>query len=151
MTVSQVSFANSSWVWLTDARPFDVLLPVTMATIVIEVLSIWLIPGTGRFLKTTAVVAAANAFSFFVPFFIFMVTDTWYGTFQQRLDASPNYIISGLFLLMTITLEFPAVYCLLRNDAKSRKTLIITILAVNAATTIMVAFAENLIVTGYYV
>ena len=151
LAVSKTVFANSSWMWLTDTRPFDVLPPVAMATIVVEVLAIWLISDTGRLLKTTAVVAAANAFSFLFPFFILLVTDPWYGTFQQKLDAGPTYILNGIFLLLTITMELPVVYCLLRNDAKSRKKLIVTIIAANAATTIMVAFAEHLMMTGYYV
>lgn len=125
LAVSKTVFANSSWIWL--------------------------ISDTGRLLKTTAVVAAANAFSFLFPFFILLVTDPWYGTFQQKLDAGPTYIINGIFLLLTITLELPVVYCLLRNDAKSRKKLIVTIIAANAATTMMVAFAEHLMMTGYYV
>ena len=50
--IPQTVFADSSWIWLTDYRPFDILLPVALATIVIEVLSIWLIPHTEKLIKT---------------------------------------------------------------------------------------------------
>ena len=52
LIIPQAVFADSSWCWLTDTRPFDILPPVALATIVIEVLAIWLIPNTGKLMKS---------------------------------------------------------------------------------------------------
>ena len=149
--IPQVAFADSSWVWLTDKRPFDILPVVAAATIVIEVLSIWLIPCTRKFVKTAAVVVIANAVSFLFPYFILLVTDTWYGTFQDKLNAGPNYIVGGLFLFITLLLEVPITYQLLKEDVRNTRTLLITIISANVATTAMVAIVERLITEGYWV
>ena len=58
LIIPQAVFADSSWCWLTDTRPFDILPPVALATIVIEVLAIWLIPNTGKLMKTAVAVIA---------------------------------------------------------------------------------------------
>ena len=151
ISFSQTVYMDSSWVWLTDIRPFDILLPIAAATIAVEVLAIWLIPGTGKLLKTTGVVVVANAASFLLPYFFLLVTDSWYGSFQDKLDAGSNYIVSVLFLLLTVAVELPIVYLLLRKDSKSRKVLLVTIVAANAVTTAMAAAVEHLITFGYYV
>ena len=149
--IPQVAFADSSWIWVTDKRPFDILPAVAAATIIIEVLAIWLIPHTGRFIKTSVVVVTANAVSFLFPFFLVLVTDTWYGSFQHKLDHWPHYIVGGLFLFITLLLEVPITYLLLKKDVKNTRTLLITIIATNVVTTAMVAVVERLITDGYWV
>ena len=54
-------FADSSWVWISEKRPFDILPWVALGTILIEWLSIWLIPKTGHALKVLGIVMIANA------------------------------------------------------------------------------------------
>lgn len=151
LLIPQIAFADSSWIWLTDKRPFDILPIVAAATIVIEVLAIWLVPRTGRFLKTTAIVVIANAVSFLFPYLILLETDTWYGSFQDKLNAGPCYIVGSLFLFITLLLEVPISYQLLKSDVKSKKNLLITILAVNVVTTVMVAVVERMVTDGYWV
>ena len=55
------AFADSSWVWISEKRPFDILPWVASGTILIEWLSIWLIPKTGHSLKVLGIVMIANA------------------------------------------------------------------------------------------
>ena len=55
------AFADSSWVWISEKRPFDILPWVALGTILIEWLSIWLIPKTGHSLKVLGIVMIANA------------------------------------------------------------------------------------------
>ena len=45
---SGCAYANSSWIWLTDNRPWDILPWVAAATIIIEALAIWWVPKTGQ-------------------------------------------------------------------------------------------------------
>ena len=49
------AFADSSWVWISEKRPFDILPWVAMGTILIEWLSIWLIPRTGHAFKVLGI------------------------------------------------------------------------------------------------
>ena len=55
------ALADSSWVWIFEKRPFDILPWVALGTILIEWLSIWLIPKTGHALKVLGIVMIANA------------------------------------------------------------------------------------------
>lgn len=54
--IPQVAFADSSWYWISEKRPWDILPWVAIATILIETLAIWLIPKTKQFIKTIRIV-----------------------------------------------------------------------------------------------
>ena len=95
--IPQTVFADSSWCWLTDTRPFDILPPVALATIVIEVLAIWLIPNTGKLMKTAVAVILANAASFLLPYSVLVFTQV-YPKFEDALNAGPNYIVGFAFV-----------------------------------------------------
>ena len=90
LVLSQFVFADSSWCWLTDTRPFDILPPVALATIVIEVLAIWLIPNTGKLMKTAVAVILANAASFLLPYSV-LVFNQVYPKFEDVLLASGEF------------------------------------------------------------
>ena len=90
-------FADSSWVWISEKRPFDILPWVALGTILIEWLSIWLIPKTGNAFKVLGIVIVANAASFLLPYAFLKADLSWYGTFDHILDSGPHYIVSGVF------------------------------------------------------
>ena len=58
-----VARADSSWVWITETRPYDVLPFVVVGTLLIETLSIWLIPHTRRLSKVFWVFCLGNGLS----------------------------------------------------------------------------------------
>lgn len=91
------------------------------------------------------------AVSFLFPYFILLVTDTWYGSFQDKLNAGPCYIVGSLFLFIILLLEVPITYQLLKSDVRNKKILLITIIAANTVTTGMVAVVERMITEGYWV
>ena len=96
------AFADSSWVWISEKRPFDILPWVALGTILIEWLSIWLIPKTGHALKVLGIVMIANAASFLLPY-VFLKTDfSWYGTFEDILDSGPHYSVKLEITMDTI-------------------------------------------------
>ena len=64
-----VARADSSWVWITETRPYDVLPFVVVGTLLIETLSIWLIPHTRRLSKVFWVVCLGNGLSYAAPYF----------------------------------------------------------------------------------
>lgn len=148
--IPAAAYADSSWLWLTDYRPFDILPPVALATIVIEVLAIWLIPHTGKLIKTAVAVILANAASFLLPYAI-LLDDPVYHDFDRVLDAGPNYIVGIGFLMLTFMIEIPIVYNLLKKHVESRRKLLWTIVGSNIITTVMVAIVERVVTDGYWV
>ena len=143
-------YADSSWIWLTDYRPSDILPPVALVTIVIEVLAIWKIPHTRKFIKTAVAVILANAASFLLPYAI-CLNDPVYHDFDRVLDAGPNYIVGIGFLMLTFMIEIPIIYNLLKKHVGSRRKLLWTIVGSNIATTAMVAVVERLVTEGYWI
>ena len=150
LVLSQFVFADSSWCWLTDTRPFDILPPVALATIVIEVLAIWLIPNTGKFMKTAVAVILANAASFLLPYAL-LLNDPVYPKFDDMLNAGPNYIVGAGFVILTLVLEIPIVYNLLKKHVDNKKKLLWSIIGSNIVTTAMVAVIERMVTDGYWI
>ena len=150
LIIPQAVFADSSWCWLTDTRPFDILPPVALATIVIEVLAIWLIPHTGKLMKTAVAVILANAASFLLPYAL-QLNDPVYPNFDDMLNAGPNYIVGAGFVILTLVLEIPIVYNLLKKHVDSKKKLLWSIVGANIVTTAMVAVIERMVTDGYWV
>ena len=150
LILPQAVFADSSWCWLTDTRPFDILPPVALATIVIEVLAIWLIPHTGQFMKTAVAVILANAASFLLPYAL-LLNDPVYPKFDDMLNAGPNYIVGAGFVILTLVLEIPIVYNLLKKHVDSKKKLLWSIVGSNIVTTAMVAVIERMVTDGYWI
>ena len=161
LIIPQAVFADSSWCWLTDTRPFDILPPVALATIVIEVLAIWLIPNTGKLMKTAVAVILANAASFLLPYALLLndpvypkfvlLNDPVYPKFDDMLNAGPNYIVGAGFVILTLVLEIPIVYNLLKKHVDSKKKLLWSIVGSNIVTTAMVAVIERMVTDGYWI
>ena len=149
LILPQAVFADSSWCWLTDTRPFDILPPVALATIVIEVLAIWLIPHTGKFIKTAVAVILANAASFLLPYSV-LVFNQVYPKFEDALNAGPNYIVGFGFVMLTLLIEIPIVYNLLKKHVDNKKKLLWSIVGSNIVTTAMVAVIERMVTNGYW-
>ena len=149
LIIPQAVFADSSWCWLTDTRPFDILPPVALATIVIEVLAIWLIPNTGKLMKTAVAVILANAASFLLPYAL-LLNDPVYPKFDDMLNAGPNYIVGAGFVILTLVLEIPIVYNLLKKHVDNKKKLLWSIIGSNIVTTAMVAVIERMVTNGYW-
>ena len=150
LILAQAVLADSSWCWLTDTRPFDILPPVALATIVIEVLAIWLIPNTGKLMKTAVAVILANAASFLLPYAL-LLNDPVYPKFDDMLNAGPNYIVGAGFVILTLVLEIPIVYNLLKKHVDSKKKLLWSIIGSNIVTTAMVAVIERMVTDGYWI
>ena len=149
LIIPQAVFADSSWCWLTDTRPFDILPPVALATIVIEVLAIWLIPHTGKLMKTAVAVILANAASFLLPYAL-LLNDPVYPKFDDMLNAGPNYLVGAGFVILTLVLEIPIVYNLLKKHVDSKKKLLWSIVGSNIVTTAMVAVIERMVTDGHW-
>ena len=142
--------ADSSWVWISEKRPFDILPWVAFGTILIEWLSIWLIPKTGHALNVLGIVIIANAASFILPYAFLKADLSRYGTYEHILDSGPHYIVSGVFLLLTLLIEMPIVYNVLKSKVQDKKKLQLAIIVSNIITTVGVAIIERIITEGHW-
>lgn len=142
-------WANSSWRWISELRPFDILPFVVAATLLIEILAINYIPGLRRLGKVALVVGLANLLSFLLPYGLYLNNEMGY-TLMQVLDHLPVYIVGLGYLLLTLAAEVPVVYFALRKNAPRRKVLLGTVVGANVLTTALVALVERLICYGVW-
>ena len=148
------ALANSSWRWLTKTRPWDLLPLVIAVTLLVEVLAVWFDLGRKRLVKTAACVTVANLLSFAAPYVCEWGTMRFDGTtgrsysFLEHLDHWPVYTVGIAYLLITLAVEVPVVYRVLRADANRKKRLLLTIILANLATTAFTAFVERVATRG---
>ncbi len=107
-----VARADSSWVWITETRPYDVLPFVVVGTLLIETLSIWLIPHTRRLSKVFWVVCLGNGLSYAAPYFFQLFNPVY--SFQKALNTH-FYNVSISFLIVTLVIEGPIEYYMLEK------------------------------------
>jgi len=146
-------FADSSWKWISDMRPYDVFPFVVIGTLLIETISINYIPKVNKLAKVFCVVTLGNLLSYAAPYFfraIVCYSDHIY-SFTKSLVHVPLYNIGIAYLIITIIIELPVDYLLLKKDTKKNKTLIFTILGANILTTALVAVVERTLCYGYYI
>lgn len=138
-------YANSSWVWISEKRPYDLLPVVIVATLLIESLVINYIASIRQYKKVFSVVLLANLVSFLIPYLLEWINCIMIPIydFSDSLEAGPFYNVGGLYLLCTLAAEVPIVYNLFKNVVTNKRRLMITIAAVNVITTVLVAIVER--------
>lgn len=132
------ALANSSWHWLTDTRPYEVLPFAAAATVAIEFAAIYFIARVRRPWKTLLVVLIANLLSFGLPYPILLASPASSYTF----DRLP-YLIGPLYLIVTLAIELPVTILSLKKDSPSDKRLLLTVICANVLTTAMCAVIER--------
>ena len=142
-------FANSSWVWISETRPYDILPWVAMATLLIETTSLIIFAKATNGFKAFTFVTIANLLSFAAPYLdkFFLYSELGF-SFEKYLEHWPSYTVGLLFCVVTILVEFPIVYFSLRKNTPSRKKLILSMVISNIVTTILVAVAERIFCVG---
>ena len=142
------AYANSSWNWLTDTRPYEVLPYVIIVTLLIETAAVNYIPKIHKLFKVFCVISLGNLFSYAIPWAFRYFVPYAFGTFHDYIEHGPVYNIGLVYLLLTIAIELPVEYFLLKNDLKKRLKLALTIILSNAATTSLVAVVERIVCPG---
>lgn len=148
--ITQAAYADSSWVWLSAYRPYDVLPWVAIATIAIETLAINYIPKVEHLLKTFVTVVLANLASFAAPYLIYAMGLDVEGSMKAVLEAGPTYNVNVTFLAVTVIVELPIVYNVLKKHVDNRKKLLWTIIIANILTTAMVVIIERELCYGHW-
>jgi len=147
--VTTFAFANSSWHWISETRPFDILPWVVIATLVVEIgVLCWCVKES--YFRVCVVVILANLLSFVAPFFL----DWGLGQYQllgydfkRFLNNTPRYIIGMTYGLLTLAVEVPVVYTLFKTKVEHKK-LLLTVGALNVFTTVMVFAIERIVCEG---
>ena len=141
-------FANSSWYWISETRPYDVLPFVIIFTLVIEVVSVYFIGKAKALTKLIFFVLLANVLSFAAPYVFLYTTPNLVYTFEQQLNNTPFYTVGIIYLITTVVIEVPIVYYALRKSSENTKRLLCSIIGVNIITTVITAIIERTVCTG---
>lgn len=144
------AYANSSWHWVT-ASPLKVLPFAIILTLLVETVSIAIFGKVADYKKVFVVVCLANLLSFLAPYleraYRFIPTSGGF-SITAAFDKGPYYIVLMGYLLLTIIVELPAVFLMLRKDSANKNNLIASILLSNIVTTLLVAVSERMICQG---
>ncbi len=146
---NSTAFANSSWFWISETRPYDVLPCVAIGTIIVETISLITFAKIKRSFEVFATVTIANAISFAAPYlYELLIHYSEKMPYEMYLENWPSYTVGILFCIATVLIELPIVYFSLREKAISRKKIIVTIIITNIVTTILVAIIERIFCVG---
>ena len=146
------ALANSSWIWLSETRPYDVLPIVAFITILVESIALWQILGQAHLLRISMVVLAANLLSFAAPYLTLYweIFSVRLYPFWQTLERGPYYTIGWVYLIVTLAIELPVAFLTLRKQITRPKSFWITTITANVATTLITAAAERLCCYGHW-
>ncbi len=148
---SLTAFANSSWVWITASRPYDVLPFVIAFTLAAETFFIAHFGEIESKSRVFVSVLIGNLLSYAMPYIVY--SNTMYGEYyglKGALDRSPYYTVGIYFLVMTLVAELPVVYLSLKKKSGDKKALAISIVIINVLTTLVVALVERLLCRGHW-
>lgn len=146
-----VAYANSSWVWISETRPWDILPWVIVITLLIENLAIRLFGGEKRMGRIGIFVVLGNLLSFLVPYLLKLISYTTQGfEFDKYLNHSPSFIVGLGFLLLTLIVEVPLVYFSLKPKDTPNRRLLYTIIGANIVTTALTAIVEQVLCRGHW-
>ena len=149
LAFSFTAFANSSWVWISETRPYDVLPFVAIATLAIETAALNLILKIGNWHRVFTGVLIGNLISFAIPYIGYSNTTPYYDMpLSYILERGPFYTVGAAFLFLTVAVELPFIYFWLKKDVKNKKLLVFVTVVANVVTTAMVALVERLLCEG---
>lgn len=144
------SYANSSWHWVTTS-PMTVFPFAVILTLLIETFAVVKYGKVSNTKKSILVIGLANLLSFLAPYleraYRFIPTSGGFSIFAA-FHKGPYYMVLSGFLLLTVVIELPLVYFLLKDLTTSKKSLLVSIMLSNIATTVIVAGLERLICIG---
>ena len=142
--------ANSSWRWLSEARPYDVLPFVAVITIAIETAALWLVLGKKHLVKIAVVAVIANLLSFAAPYLWmhFEMHVEALKSFSWLMEKGHYYTVGGVFLFMTLMIETPVVFLTLRKNTGNKWRFLLFAVGANVVTTIITAAAERIFCYG---
>jgi len=147
-----IVYANSSWHWVTMS-PMKVLPFAIIITLLIETVAIMKFGKVSNGKKTVIIVCLANLMSFLAPYieraYRFIPTSGGF-SITAAFNKGPYYIVLLGYLLLTIIVELPIVYFMLRKDSSNKINLLSSIIVFNIVTTVLVAVSERILCIGQW-
>ncbi|AEV69764.1 hypothetical protein [Acetivibrio clariflavus] len=144
-------YANSSWHWITMS-PMKILPYVIIFTLIVEIAAVFTIGKVKNFKRVFYVISLANLFSYLAPYveraYRFIPTSGF--RISAAFNKGPYYIVLTGYLILTIIVELPIVFWMLRKHTESKKMLVISILGANIVTTVAVAIIERILCIGQW-
>jgi len=141
-------YANSSWHWLTETTPFDILPYVVVLTLLIEYIAIKNLNSLKQPVKLAIIICLANLASFLLPYTILLMPSAVGYTFEMSIKHLPQYIVGFGYLFVTLVAEVPIVYISIKSIVTNKRKFLISIIIVNVVTTIIVATLERVFCKG---
>ncbi len=147
--------ANSSWHWVTIS-PMKVLPLAIVLTLSIETWGVIAYGQVKEKVRVFVIVTFANIVSFVTPYiYSTCILNRFYGSgwayaWERAFNNGPNYIIRFVYLILTLCIEVPLVYFLLKNQSSNKKKLLLIAIAINIITTVVVAVLERLLCQGQW-
>ncbi len=150
MSLPAAAYANSSWHWVT-VSPMTVFPLAVILTLLIETYSVTKFGKVDNHKRALIVIGFANLLSFLAPYLeranrFTAVTGGF--SLSAAFNKGPYYIVFSGSLLLTVIVELPVVFFLLRKNTMNRRNLILSIILSNIVTTSLVAVMERLICIG---
>lgn len=147
------AWANSSWHWISETRPVDVLPWVILVTLAIETAAVCMVLRWKQTGKVFLVVCLANLVSFLLPYLFetlssMQVTGSFADAFYKSANHWPSWIVGGWYLFLTLAAEVPLVYILLRERTEKPRPLLYTVIGANVLTTAITFVTERLLCQG---
>jgi hypothetical protein len=151
MLIPVTAYANSSWHWIT-VSPMKILPFVIILTLIVEIASVYLVGKVKNFRRIFYVVALANLFSYLAPYIerAYRFIPTGGFSISSAFNKGPFYIVRLGYLILTIVIELPIAYWLLRKQTDNQKMLAISIIGSNILTTVAVAIVERIVCIGQW-
>lgn len=145
------AWANSSWRWAAETRPYDVLPYAIVLTLAIETAALVLLAKIPRVGKVFCLVALANFLSFLAPYaweLLIFRTEGIYPSFLETIEHWPVYTVGIAYAVVTLAIEVPLLYLALRKDAENRKRLLWALVGANLLTTALCFLIERVFCPG---
>lgn len=136
--------ANSSWVWIAETRPRDILPFAVVGTLAFETAVLILAARPKNKKKALGAVCLGNVCSFLAPY-ILRILAGFDGVVYENF-----YIVGTIFLVTTLVVELPIEYYMLAKDTERKRWLIAAILIANIVSTGAIAGIERTLCRGYW-
>lgn len=147
------AYADSSWLWLSQKRPYELMPIAIVMTILVEVVMIVIFLKISDLKKVILAVTVGNALSFIIPYavnYAMLRADMGYKSIERAFSTGPYYMVGMGYLFLTIIIELPVVYIGLKEEINDKKRSILVICIANVITTILVFCIERITCYGQW-
>ena len=146
----QTAWADSSWIWISETRPWDILPFVIIGTLFVETVGVAMVIKTRKIFKIFCIICLGNMLSFGLAYLLPYIDEAGLGySYKQMLNA--GFYTAGVgLLLLTIVVELPVEYLFLKKYTDKPRILMYTIIICNVITTVGVGIVERTVCQGYY-